>query len=127
MKAHHARETVDSEIPSSSAVLLADEVLVLFPSGDDLIANFFRVDGHASPGRYLKRLESIRGLDEFSLSPDLPLRTSVLEEAFPYRIQPTHMAPPMSLSGRRFTLSVATSLQHHNIHQRARIILMSSG
>lgn len=68
MKAHHARETVDSEIPSPSAALLADGVLVLFPSGDDLIANFFRVYGHASPGRYLERLESIRGLDEISLS-----------------------------------------------------------
>lgn len=68
MKAHHARETVDSEIPSSSAVLLADEVLVLFACRDDLIANFFRVDGHATPRGNPERLQLVSRLDEFSLT-----------------------------------------------------------
>lgn len=90
MKAHHARETLDSEIPSSSGVLLADEVLVLFPGCDDLIANFFRVDGHTASGGNPQRLESICGLDKFFLALDLPLRSLVLEKSLPNCLDQPH-------------------------------------
>jgi hypothetical protein len=88
------------------------EVLVLFSCCDDLITDLFRVYRHSTSGRYPKRLESIGGLDEFSLATYFPLWSSVLKKTFSYRIQPMHMSPSVSLLRSQLVQPVAVSLHH---------------
>lgn len=53
-------------------------------------AELFLIDRHATPGRYPERLESIGGLDEFSLAPYLPPWSSVLKKRCRIALANTH-------------------------------------
>lgn len=89
---YHCRLPAWSWTPSETSRLFANRVLVFFPSRDDLIANFLRVDRHtASGGNPQCRFAAwINSLSRWIS----PLRSLVLEKSLPNCLDQPHKTVP---------------------------------